>query len=186
MKHIVTDLETLSTASNALILTIGACEFDIETGTIGETFYRRLQIHDGTRLGFHISNSTLEWWERQSKEAYAAAFSDEGTEPVSAVLADFAKWVIHIREKDPKLELSMWANDPDFDMVILRNACEKVDILPPWQYFEHRSQRTMLFVGEKYGFNRKKSFPRSGTHHNALDDAIHQSKVISTIWQKIG
>ena len=39
MKHIMVDLETLSSKNNAAIASIGAIEFNPETGKQGQSFY---------------------------------------------------------------------------------------------------------------------------------------------------
>ena len=44
MKHIMLDLETMSTASNAAIVAIGAVEFEPETGKLGREFYCNVSL----------------------------------------------------------------------------------------------------------------------------------------------
>ncbi|HEM0000754.1 TPA: 3'-5' exoribonuclease, partial [Escherichia coli] len=45
--------------------------------------------------------------------------------------------------------------------------------------------RTIVQLGEAVGFYAKNMIPFEGTPHNALDDARHQAKYVSAIWQKL-
>ena len=65
------DLETLSTRSNALILTIGAVPFN-NTGdvSVGEElyFYQRVSLDSYQDcFSFHMDYKTLVWWMKQVK-----------------------------------------------------------------------------------------------------------------------
>ncbi len=187
INNFMVDIETTSTEPNAVILTIGACEFDIETGAIGATFYTKLRRSEGEALGLHTSQATLEWWLRQSDVARKEAFDEDNrTMPYAQGMADFANWLIKTRTKPDSSAINLWANDPDFDCVKLQESLKVCGILPPWQYWEHKSQRTMGLLASKLGTNPKTMCPRVGTHHNALDDSIHQARVVSTIWNLIG
>jgi hypothetical protein len=67
MIHVMVDLETLSTKSNAAILAIGAVKFTPEKG-VYDNYYQVVTTPPETE-GFHISTETLEWWTKQSAEA---------------------------------------------------------------------------------------------------------------------
>lgn len=177
--EIMTDLETLSTDDNALILTLGACAFDIDTGKLCGQKYIRFSVEDQKTLGRHVSESTVAWWNRQSEAARNEAFNPIGALPLAEACKEFDDWVVSTRKLDPKMELYMWANDPDFDLVKLTNAFRAVGKEPPWQYWEYQSVRTMKRLAKKLKLTLP---PREGTHHNAVDDAIHQTKIVTTVW----
>ena len=40
-------------------------------------------------------------------------------------------------------------------------------------------------MGKAIGFDPKRDMRFEGTRHSALDDAIHQAKYVSAIWQKL-
>ena len=40
-------------------------------------------------------------------------------------------------------------------------------------------------MGKAISFDPKRDMPFEGTRHSALDDAIHQAKYVSAIWQKL-
>lgn len=185
--NVMVDLETMSTQSNAVILSMGACAFDINTGEIGPRFYQKLNYADVEQdPRFHVSKDTMEWWEKQSPQAREEAFSrPAGLPHYSQTLQLFKQFVIDVRELSPTKKLRMWANDPDFDIVILNTNMALFDIMPPWQFWESRSVRTMKDLWENCLGNKVEAVKRMGTHHNALDDSIHQALVVSKVWRTI-
>ncbi len=59
-KDIMLDLETLGTTADAVILSIGAVKFNLETGKIDdEGFYRSVSVESNLDLGRRISEDTL-------------------------------------------------------------------------------------------------------------------------------
>ena len=64
-KHIVVDLETLSTHSNACIVSIGAVLIE-DLKKQGE-FYINVNGIEGRQAGLHIEPDTIKWWEEQSQ-----------------------------------------------------------------------------------------------------------------------
>jgi len=62
MQHVMIDIETLGLHANCVILTIGAIQFDLESGNIGESFSRTVDIDDQVKRGRTISGDTLKWW----------------------------------------------------------------------------------------------------------------------------
>lgn len=169
MPRIMLDLETYSTASNACILSIGACFFDEDT--IGEKFYQVLHYHNqATSWNRHVSAQTVQWWNEQSEEA-RKVFNDPKAVELQHGLLNFWLWA---REGRDFKKIEMWGNGADFDCVILGNAFEAVGIQKPWNYGNNRCFRTLKnIVKLRPGFGIP---PREGTHHNALDDAIYQAR----------
>ena len=55
----------------------------------------------------------------------------------------------------------------------------------PWQWWNDRDVRTVVEMGKAIGIDPKRDMPFEGTRHSALDDAIHQVKYVSAIWQKL-
>ena len=53
--HVMIDLETLSTHTNAAIIEIGAVEFNKETGEIGDKLDIIINVSDWTNNGRHVS-----------------------------------------------------------------------------------------------------------------------------------
>jgi len=177
MHDVMIDLETLSTRNDAAILSIGACLFDIETGEIGPTFHRHIEMDDSPLRG-HISADTVKWWLKQN-DAARQAITKKGMR-LSSALADLFNFCP--RAKSTKL----WSNGATFDLVIIRNALDRYDYTVPWQYWQERDTRTLVDIAERItGINASKTIPFDGTKHDALADAIHQAQYISRAYNLI-
>ena len=62
-RHVVLDLETLSTRSNAAIVSIGAVA--IENLEVVDEFYVNVDPSTCKEAGLHIDPLTVEWWAEQ-------------------------------------------------------------------------------------------------------------------------
>ena len=154
------DLETMSTRSNAAIASIGAVKFDIDAGII-DTFYRTIDLRTCKAVGLHFDAETIEWWKQQSPEAQKALQVDNIS--IMQALDDFATWY-------GNKSLPTWGNGAGFDNVIMENAYRAVNSKRPWLPWEDRCYRTMKNIIQV------PIDERQGTYHNALDDALHQTK----------
>lgn len=156
------DLETLGTRPTSAILSLGACKFDPDTMAITDTFHEVISRESCMEYGLTWDQSTIDWWESQTAEAKAASYSNPNGRDLKLVLLEYKDFV--------SSGTTVWGNDSDFDNVIMANAyhCTNVDL--PWKFWNNRCYRTM-----KNMFPTIKMGKRSGTHHNALDDAINQA-----------
>ena len=164
MLDIMIDLETMSTLPHAAIIQIGAVEFDLDSGAIGQTFHAHISLQSNADYARHIDPDTVLWWMKQSDEARAAFLLPNVSLPEA--LVSFASWM-NYRGETKALEI--WGNGASFDNVILASAYKACAINTPWRYYNDRCYRTLKA--------RHPSVPmeRTGTHHNALDDAISQA-----------
>ncbi len=181
MNHIMIDIETLSTAKNAALVSIGAVFFNLATGEIGESFYRTITRKSCEDKLMDVDDNTVAWWEKQSEEA-RAALSCPNAQTVAIVLHQFAAWIeTHSEEHKP----FAWGNGPSFDCAILSTAFAAVDIKLPWRYSNERCVRTIVDLGRSLLNIDPKHSQIAGVAHNALDDAIHQAKYVSQIYQAL-
>jgi hypothetical protein len=175
MKHIILDLETLSTENNALILSIGAVLIDSDSLCIVEHFYETIDLKSSMEFPFHISSSTLEWWFNQSKEAIGSTFlTTRNRFSVLEVLTHFHNWCKNIN--GPWV---IWGNSDSFDCTILENAYKIVNLTCPFNYLQFRDFRTMRAL-----FAHLKNIDDEDTDlilHNALDDAKWEAKYLIQI-----
>lgn len=177
MKNVMLDLETMGNGSNAAIVSIGACFFDIKTGEIGDTFERVIYLPNSASHG-QIDGDTVLWWLKQSDDA-RAKLDDPDAVSLAKALQEFSQF-INLQK------VSIWGNGASFDNVILSNAYKAVNQEPPWRFFNDRDVRTVVALGrELLGFDPKKDMPFDGTQHSALDDAKHQARYVSAIYQKL-
>ena len=158
--NVMVDLETMSTRSNAAICSIGAVKWK---GTeIIDTFYCTIDLKTCKDAGMDISKDTVKWWSEQNKEALREL--TKNNIPLVEALDKFRDWF-------GTKSLPVWGNGAVFDNTILANAYFITDQEPPWKCWDDRCFRTLKNV-----FDWITPDERVGVYHNALDDAIYQTK----------
>ncbi len=175
MNDISIDLETLSLSNRARIISIGACQFNRETGQIGKQFYATLEAPlDSIGKRIETSDSTVEWWAKQSPEAKAALdLNRVGYESGLTLFLAF------MRNFDTS-KVKIWANEPSFDCAILSHSLLAHKKPVPWMFYNERSYRTIKDIGKEIaGIDYAKLEIKNATKHHALEDAIYQAKVIA-------
>ncbi|EFH8600773.1 exonuclease [Escherichia coli] len=178
--HLMIDLETMGTNANAPIVVIGAVFFDPQTGEIGPVFYIVISLTDTMNTGAVPDGGTIEWWLKQSSEARAAILTDQVK--LKDALSRFREF---INEYSDEKFVQVWGNGATFDNAILRRSYERQGIPCPWRYHNDRDVRTIVELGKTIDFDARTVIPFEGVRHNALDDARHQAKYVSAIWQKL-
>lgn len=170
--HVMCDLETLDTRPSAIIMSIGACTMDPITGQVENPFYNVVDVESCKRAGLTQSDSTVAWWEKQSEEA-RAIFSDSNRVSLIQALSNFSNY-LRLLPGGPG-NVRIYGNGSDFDNVILSNAFSALGYEAPWKFYNNRCYRTIVNTV----FPENAVLPaRKGTHHNALDDAVHQANVL--------
>lgn len=167
MLNVMLDLETMSTESNAAICSIGAVKFTIDEGII-DTFYCTVDAADCKKHGLDISADTVRWWAKQPREVLEQLRKDNL--PLVDALTKFSKWY-------GTQSLPTWGCGAGFDNVIMENAYKAVHMKRPWTPWSDRCYRTMKEVIQM-PFDE-----RTGSYHNALDDAIYQTKHLLKIFK---
>lgn len=172
MSRAMIDIETLGDGSIAPIIQVGAVMFD-ESGPIADTrFLANVTFKSALASGVPTVGS-LEFWFRQSMPARMGLFTDPEPVPLAEALAHLATWW---SAKQPK---QMWSH-ATFDAVILDNAYRWLGRTPPW------SRRRVMDLRTLAALVPTERIERVGTHHNALDDAIHQARVAGAALTKLG
>lgn len=179
--HIMLDLETLDTGPDACIVSIGACV--IGKRSKSAYFYRVIDIEKTSpSLRGTYSAESIVWWMKKSEEA-RAVFSEENKVELWRAIEDFLGWIAELKLKAGKgSEVCLWGNAAAFDNVILRSAAERHghgDKAFP-VHWNDRCYRTVVNLATH--IERK----QLGTHHNALDDAISQSKHLIRVLRHLG
>ena len=178
--HLMIDLETMGTNTNAPIVVIGAVFFDPQTGEIGPVFYIVISLTDAMNTGAVPDGGTIEWLLKQSSEARAAILTDQVK--LKDALSQFRKF---INEYSDEKFVQVWGNGATFDNAILRTSYERLDIPCPWRYHNDRDVRTIVELGKTIDFDARTVIPFEGVRHNALDDARHQAKYVTATIQKL-
>ena len=177
------DIETLSTAPNAVIISIGAVKFNPQVlNTIEQldefTFYQNIDREDSQRYNLHVDADTIRWWSQQSQEAQDATKTN--LTPLRTACEALNKWLTDYPRAN-----RIWAKDPDFDVVILRENFKMVGLkMFPIPFWLTRSVRTITDLTYPNGHDAPNI--RVGTHHNALDDCISQALMVQHCHGKLG
>lgn len=173
MHDLMVDCETLGTTADAVILSIGAVKFDLETGVISdEGFYASVSVESNLAYGRRIEESTLLWWLKQDTAAQQVFFEPKETlESALQMLTDY------IGGQDYR----MWSNGADFDLPMLAHAYSKCGLELPWKYFNNRCYRTYKNLPQAKDLKAD----HAGIKHNALADALAQAKHVCTIHRRL-
>lgn len=189
MKNVMLDLETMGKGPRAAIVTIGAVFFNPMTGELGAEFEAHINLSDSARFG-EMDPDTVLWWMGQSDEARAAIAYDVDGEKRMALLQalqKFQEWLMANGQEGKRPYV--WGNGAGFDCTIMANAYEavrKVRFIGYWNGFQDRDVRTVVDMGrDLLSFDPKKDMPFEGVAHRALDDAKHQARYVSAIYQRI-
>lgn len=163
MNNVMIDIETLGTAANSVILSIGAVQFD-DVGCLGEEFYSNINIDSCLERGLVVEGRTILWWMGQSDEARAALGTGELSLPAALRgLADAFDW----------RDTLVWCNGLSFDLPILDTAYRACKMAAPWAYYNGRDYRTLKNEVDREVFKALEVKPSAA--HNALEDAKAQA-----------
>lgn len=167
MTDVSLDIETLGTEEGAIVLSIGAVEFDTQSDKMFDTFYVNICTISSLNHGLKHDERTVAWWNDQEREtAYHMLLEDQ--RPLPTALLMLSDWLARIGPQN------IWAKPPKFDCGLLEAAYRAANIPVPWDHRKPLCVRTAIRMS---GINEKE-IPFSGTEHNALDDAIHQAKIV--------
>jgi len=170
--HVMHDIETLGTKPGSIILSIGAVAFCPTERVIKSTFYINIDEEQSRALGLFAEQSTIDWWAGQSTEA-RAALCVNAVSPMAA-LADYFSWFTAVDGE------FIWSHGASFDTPLVEAAAMRLDIPPPWRFWNVRDTRTIFHLAGN-GPDRSK-----GVHHNALDDAINQAEAVIESYRILG
>jgi hypothetical protein len=171
---IMIDLETLDVLPSASVLTIGAVRFDPFGDDINEPdcdkFYVKVDLDSCDRYGCTVSQDTVDWWARQSKEAQDEAFNPEGRIPIESAIDQLYKFCWGGKR--------VWSHGAGFDVIILEHLFRKVGKAIPWSFWEVRDTRTLFDLGID---------PRRPPvlKHHALEDAWNQAVGVQNVFKSL-
>ena len=169
MKHLMLDLETMGNESYSSIVSIGAVEFDIETGELGKEYYQTIDLQSNLDAGLIMNASTVMWWMDQNDEA-RKELTGRLTMTIENALNDFSKFCNH--------SYQVWGNSARFDCGILQNAYQKLNLPLPWDWRKERCLRTLVQLKPEI----KRTVEFKGTVHNAIDDCKFQIEYCHKTW----
>lgn len=173
MKHIMLDTETLGTTADAVILSIGAVKFDLESDAIDDDgFYASISVDSNLEVKRRVSESTLIWWLKQGPAAQGVFH--ESKQSLRSALEDLADWI-------GNGEHYVWSNGADFDLPMIAHAYSQFNMEPPWNFWDSKCFRTYKNLPGAKAIK----IPHVGVKHNALSDAHNQVVNLQAIHAKI-
>jgi hypothetical protein len=170
-KHAMLDLESVSTDPNGAILTIGILLFDPmkdEKDDFGVNYV----VPFAHNKGRTVDLETMKWWMEQSPEAQRASWIT-GRDAMPAT-PEHSLYINALMQVFDQVD-HIWANDPDFDCVMLKSFFEQHGVKWNW-YRKHRSLRTI-----KAMFDVPFIEP-VGEAHNSLDDCKYQARIVRAVY----
>ena len=163
------DLETLGTAADAVIMSIGAVKFDIDSNALDNNgFYASASIDSNLGLKRRVQEDTLLFWLKQSADAQKVFHEPKQT--LETALIELSDWI-------GDDSYYMWSNGADFDLPMLAHAYTQIGSEIPWKFWNSRCFRTYKNLPQA----RQAAFTPSGVKHNALADAINQAQHLQAI-----
>lgn len=166
------DLETMSTATNAAILSIGAVKFDIQEEKLLGEFYQNVELSSCLHLGMNRMQSTLDWWAQDSQKEARDLLTKDAV-PIWEACNRFIEWAGD--------DIIPWANGAPFDLPILKNAFHLNSLKEPWKFRNESCYRTLKRL---YPTVLATSQPGNMKHH-ALSDAKYQAAHLMRILKSL-
>lgn len=179
MNSCMIDLETLSLQPDAAILSIGVAVFNERQviDTIGWAI-------DLANVTGHVDMRTLKWWLHPDRDAARPASFGGAYKPftVGFELKSF------LAKHDPQ---EYWANDPEFDLVVLRSWWSRTNkesgsaypsmgedpLVANNGYKKSRSYRTIIAECERLGHDTQ-FLKGCYVAHDAVEDAAAQARAV--------
>lgn len=175
--HVMIDLETLSTRTDAAIVQIGAVLFEpVSGGKVrnDRPFNRHVLVQDGAGS---IDNGTLAWWLQQPNARDMGKALEADAVPLAQALQDLVEWPMKAMELEWSAIGGVWAKPADFDLAILKTAFARFGTTPPWDRRATRCARTLFEVS-----GGEPSIDWTGLrHHDAFDDALGQAMQVQAL-----
>lgn len=171
-EHLMVDIETMGTFQNSVIVAIGAVQFDLSTGETGNTFSVTIDLESMLRKNFDCSGETIKWW--INRDSKAKEIFNVPSLKLKDALDEFSAFARQTKY--------IWGNGSSFDLGVIANAYERLNMNAPWHHWNERDVRTLVMFDPSI----KKHTEFIGTAHHPIDDCFHQIKYCSQIWKKYG
>jgi len=192
---IMTDLETLGTGTDALIIQVSAIPFDVNTGEVymGEKFNMCVDLELTDNMS-GIEGKTLKWWLHEDRrDLLADLLTREDSCSLTGVLSEFVSWIRELQKEVGDKNLYLWGNGILFDNAKLQRNIENIGWDYPIHYQNDRDQRTLLELALSVtGYTKEELIDEihedaedNGFHfvlHDAIDDCHFQINTV--IWCK--
>lgn len=173
------DMETVSNAENAGILSLAILPFSKENETTDkESFYKVIDLASCYMAGMNMVGCQ-EWWMKQDPKAVSAIVNEPKKDSISSVINAAYTYLSALAEQ---YELIIWSRGTDYDFPKLEWCIRKfVEKEMPYKYYNKRDVRTWI---KETGLDESQ-FEFTGVKHNALDDCLHQVKLLCASFNQL-
>lgn len=176
------DLETLGTSVGSVITSIGAVSFG--GGEIKDEFYAKINPKSCVKHGMTMNPDTVLWWLDQNDDSRKEIVGCKNAKSIEEVLSGFSEWCRTFNDNKARLfpskDIEVWGNGATFDNVLISDAYDRVGFIRPWSYAGDRCYRTIKNLRPDI------EIERTGTHHNALEDAKSQAIHLMKLSEVLG
>ncbi len=179
---VMLDIETLATSQRAVVLSIGALQFELyhEGPRIEErlnAFFAVLDLREQIELGREVDKTTVKWWQDQTQAArdhWANALHVGNITSLSPALSNLRHFCKGAR--------TIWANGAVFDLGILQTLYADLGDEAPWKYNAPRDMRTVCaeFEARRIKIDAPRIF--GGVPHHPLTDCEEQIHKLWAHW----
>lgn len=171
--HIMLDIETMSTRTNAHILQVALVAFCPMEGVFTGDAFNMFVSTDGQEERA-IDMSTVRWWLQQDPEIQERVLYPRYSYSLPEVLLELRRWFAKFDHT------YLWCKGPEFDTAILKHAYEQLGQETPWQFGCVRDVRTARYMSRSEADRPN----RGGPSHDALDDCHEQ--ILDVMWDVFG
>jgi 3' exoribonuclease, RNase T-like len=169
--HMMIDLETLGTSTNAMVVTVAAVVFNVDPAGIefGPGIDMSVDIERAAKDGAVINVDTVTWWLTQSEEAREALVAKLVKGDLeTAVLHELS--LLYAEYTHPLTQV--WSLPAAFDLRLLREMAARHDMALPWPHWQERCLRTAAAMHPR----GKELRVKPELAHDAMSDAVAQAR----------
>jgi hypothetical protein len=174
------DCEALALTANAVVLSIGACTYDMDG--IKSSIELFPSVSPQVAAGREIDDDTLMWWFDRPDAARKNIVKGE-RQPLNIIADEFVEWANDQRSiagGKEKMWFSAYGND--FDLPLVNSLLGKHRTMPWEGRPNYKNKMCLRALNELYA--KDIVWPEGPTAHTARQDAINQAKAHISLLQK--
>jgi exodeoxyribonuclease VIII len=171
----------MDTSPTAAITAVAAVAFNPETGDLGNTFYQAVNLESSEEMGGTISGAAVKEWLRQGPEARSEVLSDRATN-IRYAMSELENFILrNCHSHAPHV----WMRYTNITAPILLYTMNRTNIKGAWMLHNLHSTDTLEYAALSAGINASAKVIFAHKYSSTLDDAIHQTGIITHIWQHL-
>lgn len=184
--HIMVDLESLGTDTDALVTEIAAMTFEMDSKENQHHFSKMLRLDSLDTIPVNVS--TLNFWMKDKANAdklknLLNPTPLEATRRVgpACLWAEFHSWLSAVVKQYPDHDIRIWGNGIGFDIAKMNYNFEQMGLKSPISFRGEMDMRTLLYYAGVVSGQRRDEINAKFNNrnpHNALADVRYQIEVV--------